>query len=550
MRCTTYVFFFGLALQVNGLRVSDDLDEHPFHAAPPSWRGCDHGHSPELPEECQAAAAKVFGFHGELEAEVKDRALPPGCIFDPATQTLKRNLVGSARGAHSGTWRVLCDGAGAVVTDVGTVALDGLFLTQYYFGPVITPKQGDMVVYKGTLFAGWWRGGMDDRTLVLSRKRLGRGLWEHLVFDYRHEGFRKNRSLGDSHNNIALGLSPRDGSLHMLFDMHGSMPSDTPNYFNYIRSREGVDVSADDWDVTLFSDIKRSLSEGQEPKKYYKGTYPGFVTLADGLLVAKWRLGGSMGALMQLSAYDEAGWGPVVPWNDRNGSSKHYGEQGFYGTFAATESGRLFACWQRRTEADQALGWPTGRGLYLAAADGEVENPLLDSWSSVSGLHGQNTSKLPIGNWSDYFLAEPVPQQEALLSVPACDTNDEGAVHAVAALQKGGKARHMYRKTAGDEMAVIEIEAVQPQLHFWQGRAWLVSLDSYQRPLIRYALIGTNDWQTVIHVQGGPRYNHYSLMFDKGCFHFFGMERTHTDKGALHLMRFDLAALLGLGLVD
>jgi len=243
--------------------------------------------------------------------------------------------------------------------------------------------------------------------------------------------------------------------------------------------------------------------------------------------------------------YDGVEWGPVVPWNDRDGSDRHYGAQGFYGSFGATESGRLFACWQRRTREDQAEGWPTGRGLYIAVAEGETDNPLLDSWS-VTGVRDQSSSTLPIGSWSPFFVSEPVPEPEALLSVPACDTNDEGAVHAVAALKTGGKARHMYREKAADEMTVIEIEALLPQLHLWQGRVWLVSLDSYNRPLIKYAHIGTNDWQTVIHVQGGPRYNHYSLMFDNGCFYFFGMEATRTDKGALHFLRFDLAALLGL----
>ena len=48
----------------------------------------------------------------------------------------------------------------------------------YFFGRRITPHGDCIEVYKGHIFVTWYRGGMDDRHLMLSRSAVGSGSWQ------------------------------------------------------------------------------------------------------------------------------------------------------------------------------------------------------------------------------------------------------------------------------------------------------------------------------------------------------------------------------------
>lgn len=136
----------------------------------------------------------------------------------------------------------------------GEVSKRGLHFTSFQFGPRITPHGDCVKVHGGYIFVTWYRGGMKDRHVMLSRKRIGGDTWHHIEFPHRHVMFRNDTSKGDSHNTIAVGISPKDDTIHLLSDMHAYTPSQFPDsYFNYSHSRAGAAVVSDvDWNIDLF----------------------------------------------------------------------------------------------------------------------------------------------------------------------------------------------------------------------------------------------------------------------------------------------------------
>ena len=78
---------------------------------------------------------------------------------------------------------------------------------------------------------------MDDRHVMLSRNPIGSGDWEHIKFPHQHVMFKKDTTKGDSHNNIAVGVCPKDGTIHLLFDMHAYSPGGT---LAFLLARNGM----------------------------------------------------------------------------------------------------------------------------------------------------------------------------------------------------------------------------------------------------------------------------------------------------------------------
>jgi len=57
---------------------------------------------------------------------------------------------------------------------------------------------GDCIkVHKGYIFFTWYRGGMDDMHVMLSRSKIGSDEWHHIEFPHQHVGWRGDPSVGD-----------------------------------------------------------------------------------------------------------------------------------------------------------------------------------------------------------------------------------------------------------------------------------------------------------------------------------------------------------------
>ena len=67
-----------------------------------------------------------------------------------------------------------------VLLEKSLLTTEGLHFTDFAFGPIISPRGDCVEIYKGYIFVAWYRGGMDDRHVMLSRSKIGSNKWEHI----------------------------------------------------------------------------------------------------------------------------------------------------------------------------------------------------------------------------------------------------------------------------------------------------------------------------------------------------------------------------------
>ncbi len=204
-------------------------------------------------------------------------------------------------------------------------------------------QQDALASHKNYQYVAFYDAG---RRVCLGRRRLPAGDWQVIRFaDY---DFKSN----DAHNTISLGICPKDGTIHLAFDHHGSP-------LHYRASRKGVATCPEEtaWEASLFGPIVSEVEQG----KSIRITYPRFWQTPDGGLQFCYRQGGSGNGDRMLVDYDsEAGtWVDTRQIDSREGTFRDaMGESrsrcsypnGYdYGPF-----GRLHVTWVWRESAQGA----------------------------------------------------------------------------------------------------------------------------------------------------------------------------------------------------
>ncbi|HEX6356230.1 BNR repeat-containing protein [Actinophytocola sp.] len=172
------------------------------------------------------------------------------------------------------------------------VSFDGLVNNESY-------QQDAIVTYAGYQYATWYTA---DRSAVVARRRVASTTWQKVVLPHQ-------LSTNDSHNVISLGISPRDGRLHIAMDTHN-----TPVF--YVKSRAGL-VSAPpaSWSLADFGAVQRNL-DGVDLGNI---SYPQFVVTPDRRLQLSFRTGGSGNGTNELAEYDGT-WRKLGKWTSATGS--------------------------------------------------------------------------------------------------------------------------------------------------------------------------------------------------------------------------------------
>lgn len=425
--------------------------------------------------------------------------------------------------------------SGVTVYNEGMVAPDGLWLTRAKFGRTLTPKGPCIQVYKGYIFVTRYQGGMDNRRVWLSRKKIGGGEWQHVAFPHRHVMFRGDKHLpeaerrGDAHNSIVIGISPKDDTIHLLYDMHAYSPNDFPDdFFNYSYSKKGAAVVPDrDWTSDLFypkqNFLNRAVAE-RNPSAYHRVTYPGFLTTKEGDLIVKWRIGGHINASMHLTKYDGSGWGESSIWND--GRGRH--TTGFYGDFRIF-NGQMVACWHRRTLQDQKLGYRHNRGLYLAFCEDETG---LGAWRTADG----QSMRLPLTNLEPFKIAEPSKPGQTISQGPSFVVTESGAFHARVVV--GGKASHWFRAKSTDGFQVRD-GIPKGDMYTIGDRVYVIGLEA-GRPVIMATEAGTHNWRELYRQTGGKAYSHGESVLVDGAIYYYLMEDGTADSRPIYVLRYEL----------
>lgn len=418
----------------------------------------------------------------------------------------------------------------------GQVTSDALYLTRAAFGRHINARNSMILVYKGHIFVSWYKGGFEDRTVWLSRKPIGKGQWQHIRFPHRHVMFRGDKNLpeeqkrGDAHNAIAIGICPKDDTIHLLYDMHAYTPKDFPkDYFNYSHSRKGAATVPDGkWNSSLFFPKQNYLNPDIPRERYHRVTYPGFHTTDHGHLIVTWRVGGTHDALMHFNEYNGESWSSPRRWNDTRGAKR----VGFYGGFD-TSGGLLFARWTHRSNALRAAGFPVGgQAVYAAYCENQAgEGP----WFNLRG----EKFELPLKDLEPFKVVEvKSPKLKArngpLLLLPSGDqqlTFHVGTRTTLATLPKGRSRFNI--STTGQPVTRGDL------LH---GDAlYEINLED-GKPVVYSTNLGSTERKLRYRYTGSLSFSHGAATFRDGAiFYCLQQEKARNDPSRpLHVFRFDL----------
>ncbi len=276
--------------------------------------------------------------------------------------------------------------AGAVTVErVGSAVVDPRALTiDAYNGQAINgqPFQQDAI----TSFGGWQYVGYYDaaRHVCLARRKLPPdGAWQVLrLEDYRLQG-------NDTLIAMSMGICPRNGTIHVAFDNHGSV-------LHYRVSKAGVATHPEEvtWAADLFGPVRPKFDEVETDV-----TYPCFLATPEGNLQCFYRIGTGGEANWRVVDYGPAsgGWrrGRDVdssdgPYRDQWGLCET--RSAFPNGFTYGPGGRLQYTWTwlEHTQGanhdvcyaysdDRGVTWRNNAGAVVNAGDGKtlinVESP-------------------------------------------------------------------------------------------------------------------------------------------------------------------------------
>ena len=152
-------------------------------------------------------------------------------------------------------------------------------------------QQDGVFTYRGWQYTAWYR---DSKRAVISRRKLPAGAWQSIELDYDLFG-------DDSHNTIAMAVTPSDGRIHVAFPTH-------QNAIRYTRSVPGVADRPErvEWSSKLFEPTRDSLPGAPDAPVSY--TYPQF-EMVHGRMLLTWRDGSSDNGRQALLRYDDSAAG-------------------------------------------------------------------------------------------------------------------------------------------------------------------------------------------------------------------------------------------------
>ncbi|NJM79207.1 MAG: hypothetical protein HC854_05365 [Flavobacterium sp.] len=356
----------------------------------------------------------------------------------------------------------------------------------FVFGSRITPHGDCIKEYNGFVFLTWYRGGENDRHVMLSRYNKSTGVLKTIEFPHQHNGFQNTPHLGESHNTIAVGICPINGTIHMLYDMHsysetrpsnGSLAND---YFRYSYSKANA-ATVSDANFTLSQFVNSSSGNYKHLSmkagvNYKSLTYPNFFTNTNGELFMWIREGGNNNGAYKFCKYNGTSWSNFTQFNvlnaKNNGISYNWG---LYGDIKF-ESGKMRIAFHIRSN-NNTDKYTNNNGFYYAYSD---DSNGLNQWKDHTG----SGFSLPLINPDRIKVSEPGDQVTAngansvnINSGADWTVTERGDVHLVTSVSGGGQNKnvHTYKK-AGTTNFITSTNFPGGNLYTYNNVVYLIGL--------------------------------------------------------------------------
>ncbi|GAA4950638.1 hypothetical protein GCM10023314_24940 [Algibacter agarivorans] len=452
------------------------------------------------------------------------------------------------------------------LSQVSGVGEGGLYFAgtkdiNYRFSQRITPHGDCVDVVNGYAFVTWYKGGMDNRNLMLSRKNLNvsNSNWVTIEFPHKHVGqggelLNGTGIRGDSHNTAAIGISTIDDTIHIIYDMHAYRSTSLPNdFFNYsVSLKNKAFVPDNEFTLAIFNPKQNYLKSGGD---YERMTYPMIHRADDGSLIARYRQGGSGNGDILLAHYDGNVWsnnwlfheGTLVLPNRNN---MYGGERFLNGKFYTGFSIR----YSTNNDTNTSNGYMLNSGLYYAYTNGIPKNQS-SQWFDVT----DNAISLPIRNninpnldpvqvaqpGDDYGTAS-LPRSS---SDPAWTVTENSAIHFV---QRVDNRNVHYYKLATDINFSSNVGGLIPnpqtrgEIYSYKNHVFMVELLG-GKVNIKTTLEGQSDWEIVYTGTESINFDHFDAFVEGNKLYVYLMEDTTNntpgvgDKRPLYFQEFTLS---------
>ncbi len=433
----------------------------------------------------------------------------------------------------------------------------------YRFGKRITPHGDCVDVINGYAFVTWYKGGMDKRNLMLSRKNLTieNSPWITIQFPHQHVGqsgelFKGTGIRGDSHNTAAIGISTIDNTIHIIYDMHAYSKSALPTvFFNYSVSKKDMAFVPDnEFTLEIFNAKRTYLKNGQN---YERLTYPMIHRADDGSLIARYRKGGSGNGDILLAHYNGTSWSNNWIYHEGtlalpNRNNMYGGERFLNGKFYSGFSIR----YSTNNNTSTSNGYMLNSGLYFAYTN-EIPKDNSSNWFNIN----DNPITLPIKNNID-STQDPVQigqpgddfgtaSQPRSSNDPAWTVTENGAIHFVQRVDN--RNVHYYKKDTDANFSknaggLIPNPDTRGEIYSYKNHVFMVELIN-GKVNIKTTLEGENNWQVIYTGQENISFNHFDAFVNDDKLYVYLMEDTGNntvgvgDKRPLYFQEFSLSEI-------
>lgn len=428
----------------------------------------------------------------------------------------------------------------------------------YKFGPQISAHGDCVTTYNEYVFMTWYKGGKANRHMMLTRYNTITGTMATIEFPHRHTGWRNIWYIGESHNTIGVGVSPLDGTIHLLFDMHAysnTRPSDgslSNDYFRYSYSIANA-ASLPDSEFTLDKFVQNanggykhlSLNGIENHGVFSEFTYPQFFLNNQGDLFFSMRKGSSSNGGYHFARYDAATstWSDFIKFADKN--AVNYGQAYNWGMYGRLKyvGGKIRIGFQRRS-GNNTDKYQYQNGVYYAYSN--------DQSGATNWKNHEGTSiTLPLRNADEIKVIEPgdyvqTTQTNQVYIVGGFDwtVTENGDEHLISRVRDNEfnvtKNLHTYRPAGATDFITTESFSGAEAIYTAGDDIFLIGL-SNGRVKIQKAVGGTNNFTTVYQPTTGRTFRHGRVYIADGKLYYYLMENGYTgDSRPLYLQIIDL----------
>lgn len=410
-----------------------------------------------------------------------------------------------------------------------TVTNEGLYFwypngrKAYHYAANISPRGDCFTIVNGYVFFGWYKGGMNTRNLMLSRMKLGTNKWVTVQFNEKNSFIANTPGWGDSHNTISVGVSKKDGTIHLLFDHHN-----TP--LNYIVSKKNAAFVLD-------NEFKKNLFNPKQgyfkPGENVRITYPTITENDQGDLIVNYRKGSAIGGNEMVHVYngDTSKWSSAKQVITGSNASIPESQKNYAYGQTLYANGQIYYSFSVRWKRNKPAGI-LNEGVYLA----KCGQTMTGDWEDMNG----KKHKLPIIDYSPFLIADTKNLSATGSSTsPKAAVSDNGDVYINFRGRGSGSQKAVFTRFNGQN-TFTENKGTLLVGEFYGNRMYAAASNG-GKITIQSTKAGELNWRTDYTLNTGKNYSNMVTRIVDGKLVVLAQDgKSGSDKQPIWCYAFDL----------